>query len=137
MDPSIFDSHGVLQLDIITGADLEIEKGGFFSCPRFSNTLPELSSLTPWITFTLSHAPLSAGRLTAQATSDQLFLKPTIQWSLRLKDTLGAAILPFFERLSSSRRLKMNYRYRNGVQKSVPCWEVVPFSEGPLLEVPL
>ena len=31
----------------------------------------------------------------------------------------------------------MNYRYGKGVQKSALCWEVVPFSEGPLLEVPL
>ena len=29
----------------------------------------------------------------------------------------------------------MNYCYRKGVQNSVPCWEVVPFSEGPLSEV--
>ena len=61
----------------------------------------------------------------------------SIQWNLQLKDTLGAAILSFFERLSSSRRLKMNYHYGKGVQKSVLCWEVVPFSEGPLSEVPL
>ena len=31
----------------------------------------------------------------------------------------------------------MNYCYGKGVQKSVLCWEVVPFLEGPLLEAPL
>ena len=31
----------------------------------------------------------------------------------------------------------MNYCYGKGVQKSVLCWEVVPFSESPLSEVPL
>ena len=31
----------------------------------------------------------------------------------------------------------MNYCYSKGVQQSVHCWEVVPFLEGPLLEVPL
>ena len=31
----------------------------------------------------------------------------------------------------------MNYCYRKGVLKSVLCWEVVLFSEGPLLEGPL
>ena len=31
----------------------------------------------------------------------------------------------------------MNYCYGNGVQKRVLCWEVVPFLEGPLSEVPL
>ena len=39
------------------------------------------------------------------------------------------------ERLSSSRRLKTNYCYGKGVQKNVLCWEVIPFSEGPLSEV--
>ena len=31
----------------------------------------------------------------------------------------------------------MNYCYGKGVQKFVLCWEVVPFSEGALSEVPL
>ena len=31
----------------------------------------------------------------------------------------------------------MNYCYGKGVQKCVLCLEVVPFSEGPLSEVPL
>ena len=31
----------------------------------------------------------------------------------------------------------MNYCHGNGVQNCVLCWEVVPFSEGPLSEVPL
>ncbi len=31
----------------------------------------------------------------------------------------------------------MYYCYGKGVQKSVLCREVVPFSKGPLLEVPL
>ena len=60
-----------------------------------------------------------------------------IQWNLRIKDTLGAAILSSVERLSSSWRLKTNYCYGKGVQKCVLYWEVVPFPEDPLLEVPL
>ena len=31
----------------------------------------------------------------------------------------------------------MNYYYGKGVHNCVLCWEVVPISEGPLLEVPL
>ena len=31
----------------------------------------------------------------------------------------------------------MSYCYGKGVQKCVLCWEAVPFSEGPLSEVPL
>ena len=46
---------------------------------------------------------------------------------------LGSAILSFVLFLE----VKMNYCYRKGVQKSVLCWEVVPFPEGPLSEVPL
>ena len=38
--------------------------------------------------------------------------------NLQIKDTLGPAILSFVERLSSPQRLKMNYCYRKGVQKS-------------------
>ena len=60
-----------------------------------------------------------------------------LQWNLWIKDTLEPAILSSVERLSSSWRLKMNYCYGKGVQKCVLYWEVVPFSEGPLLEVPL
>ncbi len=60
-----------------------------------------------------------------------------IQWNLRIKDTLGSATLSSVERLSFSWRLKMYYCYGKGDQKSVPCREVVPFSEGPLSEVPL
>ena len=60
-----------------------------------------------------------------------------VQWNLRIKDTLGPAILSTVEKFSSSQRLKMNYCYRKGVQKCVLCWEVVPFSEDPLSEVPL
>ena len=43
----------------------------------------------------------------------------------------------FVERLSSSQRLKMNYSYRKGVQKSVLCSEVITFLKGLLKEVPL
>ena len=56
----------------------------------------------------------------------------TVQWNLRIKDTLGPVVLSYVERLSSSRRLKMNDCYEKGVQNCVLCWEVVPFSEGPL-----
>ncbi len=54
-----------------------------------------------------------------------------------IKDTLGPAILSLVERLSSFRRLKMYGIYTFGDVGSVLCREVVPFSEGPLLEVPL
>ena len=60
-----------------------------------------------------------------------------IQWNLRIRDTLGPAILSSVERLSSSRRVKMIYCYGKGVQNDVLCWEAVPFLEGPLSEVPL
>ena len=46
-----------------------------------------------------------------------------LQWNLRIKDTLGPAILSSVERLSSSRRLKMNYCYGKGVQNCILCWE--------------
>ena len=39
------------------------------------------------------------------------------------------------ERLSSSRRLKVNYCYRKGGQNSVLCWEVATWLNGPLSEV--
>ena len=51
------------------------------------------------------------------------------------KEHFGTNPLSFAERLSSSRRLKINYCYGGGVKKSVLNWEVVPFSEGPLSEV--
>ncbi len=49
----------------------------------------------------------------------------------------GHLTLSSVGRLSLSQRLKMYYCYGKGVQKSVLCREVVPFSEGPLSEVPL
>ena len=80
-------------------------------------------------------------------------------YDLRIKDTLGSAILFSVERLSSSRRLKVKttamgkgsrsvslverlssslrlkvkttYCHGNQLQKCVLYWEVVPFSEGP------
>ena len=60
-----------------------------------------------------------------------------IQWNLRIKDTLGPAIVSSVERLSSSYTLKMNYYYGKGVQNCVLCLEVASISEGPLSEVPL
>ncbi len=57
--------------------------------------------------------------------------------NLRVKDTLGTTILSLVGRLSSFRKLKMYYKYTFGDMGSVLCREVVPFSEGPLLEVPL
>ena len=60
----------------------------------------------------------------------------SLKWNLQIKDTLEPAIiLSFVEKVSSSRILKTNYCYRKGVRKGVLCWEVVPFSEGPLSEV--
>ncbi len=61
----------------------------------------------------------------------------TVQWNLRVWDTLGPAILSLVEWLSSFRRLKMYciHVYAFGDIGSVLCIEVVPFSEGPLLEV--
>ena len=37
-----------------------------------------------------------------------------VQWNLQIKDTLGPATLSSVERLSSSRRLEMNYCYGKG-----------------------
>ncbi len=50
---------------------------------------------------------------------------------------MGSATLSSVERLSFSRMLKIYYCYGKGAQKSVLCREFVPFSEGPLSEVPL
>ena len=48
-----------------------------------------------------------------------------LQWNLRIKDTLGPAILLLVERLSSSQSERVSFV------------EIVPFSEGPLSEGPL
>ena len=55
----------------------------------------------------------------------------SIQWNLRVKDTLGPAILSLVGRLSFFQRLKMDCIYTFG-----GIVQVVPFSEGPSLEVP-
>ena len=52
-------------------------------------------------------------------------------WNLMNKGDFETAMLPSVEKLSSSRRLG------RGPQKCVLCYEVVPFSEGPLLDVQL
>ena len=53
------------------------------------------------------------------------------------RNTMGPAILTLVGRLSSFRKLKMYCIYSFGDIASVLCRVVVPFSEGPLLEVPL
>ena len=60
-----------------------------------------------------------------------------VEWNLRIRDTLGLAILSLVGRLSSFRRLKMYCIYTFGDIGSVLYREVLPFSEGPLLEVSL
>ena len=66
-----------------------------------------------------------------------LFNIYVLQWSLRVKDTLGLAMLSFVGRLSPSQRFEMYSSYGNSTLKSVLYREVIPFTEGSLLEVPL
>ncbi len=54
-----------------------------------------------------------------------------VQLNLRVKDTLGLAILSLEGRLSSFWKLKMYCKYTFGDMGNVLCIEVVPFSEGP------
>ena len=57
------------------------------------------------------------------------------QWSVEpiwIKDTLGSAICPWLERLSFLKNAN-----RKGVHKSVLCWKIFPFLEGPLSKIPL
>ncbi len=75
-----------------------------------------------------------AGMLKTRWETKKLITEHTVEPPNK-KDTLGSAISSSVGRLSLSRRLKMYYCYGKGVQKSVLCREVVPFSEGPLSEV--
>ena len=50
---------------------------------------------------------------------------------------MGARVLSLVERLSLSWRPDNRLKYQHGVETSVLCREVVPLSEGPLLEVPV
>ena len=63
-----------------------------------------------------------------------------VQWN-RAKDTLGPTIESIVEKLSSSQRSQNVYYYDGNSYfwdiTKCPLWEVVPFSEGPLSEVPL
>ena len=104
-----------------------------FKLPR-PHTVFSCSMLYSWSTYHVDGTPplqiaTPTHCMNVQRSTVPVSCFNAVQWNLQIKDTSEPAILPFVALFSNELLLQES--------QSVLCWEVVPFLEGPLSEVPL
>ena len=120
------DGHELLGPLVVRVARAQLHR----HCTKTSHSLQIRKTKPKWFILILEIRPMNrSSRLQCYRLANELFITNS-----DIKDTLRPAILSLVERMSSFR---INYCYGKGVQKCVLCWEVIPFSEGLLSEVPL